>query len=128
MKTFKLILVLALVFFAGAISGVVATRAVVRHMVREAIAQPERIQLLIERRLTWRLRLDRDQQARLHDILSGTHDQLKELRQQYRPQMALILSNTDSQISALLTPAQQERYEKMKEENRPFLQALHPER
>lgn len=128
MKTIKLILVLALVFFAGAVTGVVATRAVVRHTVREAMAHPERIQSLIERRLAWRLRLDQTQQAKLHDILSDTRVQLISLRRQYRPEAVLIFSNTDSQITALLTPAQQARYEKMKEENRPFLQTLRPGR
>ena len=35
MKTFKLILLLALVFFAGAVVGVVGTRAVVRRVVQQ---------------------------------------------------------------------------------------------
>ena len=128
MKTFKLIFLMALVFFAGAVAGVVATRAVVRHTVREAVTHPERVQVVIERRLAWRLRLDDDQRAKLHDILSDTHGQLTDLRRQYRPQMVSILKSTDSQISALLTPAQQERYEKFKEENRPLLQAIRSER
>ena len=128
MKTLKLIFLLALVFFAGAVAGVVVTRAVVRHTVREAVTHPERVQLLIERRLAWRLRLDNDQRTKLHDILSDTHGQLAALRQQYRPQVVSILSTADSQITALLTPAQQERYEKFKEENRPLLQAVRSER
>jgi hypothetical protein len=127
MKTFKLIFLLALVFFAGTIAGVVATRAVVRHAVREAVANPERVQLIIERRLAWRLRLDNDQRAKLHDILSDTHGQLADLRRQYRPQVVSILGHADSQITALLTPAQQDRYEKFKQENRPLLQAIRME-
>lgn len=128
MKTFKLIFILALVFFAGAVTGVVVTRAVVRHTIREAVVHPERVQSVIERRLAWRLRLDNDQRAKLHDILSDTHGQLTDLRRQYRPQVVSILRNTDSQITALLTPEQQERYEKFKEENRPLLQAVRAER
>lgn len=124
MKTFKLIFVLALVFFAGAITGVVATRAVVRHVVREAMTNPDRIQTLIERRLAWRLRLDGPQRAKLHEILSGTHQQLVDLRQQYRPQFVSILTNADSQISAILTPAQEERYDQLKAENRSFLPGI----
>jgi Spy/CpxP family protein refolding chaperone len=48
--------------------------------------------------------------------------QLKNLRQEYNPQVVLIVSNANVEISALLTPAQQQRFEKVKLENRAFLQ------
>jgi hypothetical protein len=53
---------------------------------------------------------------------------LKDLRQEYRPQLVMIVSNADAQISALLTPAQQERFEKMKRENRVYLPPAEPGR
>jgi Spy/CpxP family protein refolding chaperone len=128
MKTFRLILLLALVFFAGAVVGVVGARAVMRRVVQQAVAHPERIQAVIERSLTRKLRLDNSQQAKLHDILSDTHGRLKDLRREYGPQFVLIISNANGQITAILTPEQQARYEKLKEGNHPLLQALQQSR
>ena len=41
MKTFKVVLVLTLVFLAGAAGGVVATHAAIQHFVNRAIADPD---------------------------------------------------------------------------------------
>jgi hypothetical protein len=126
MKNWKSILLLALVFFAGVAVGVVGTRSAARRFVQQVIAQPERFQAFVERDLARKLRLDESQQAKLHEILSDTRGQLKDLRQQYRPQAVLIFSNADSEITALLTSEQLARYEKFKESNRPILRALRP--
>ncbi|HXR05656.1 MAG TPA: periplasmic heavy metal sensor [Verrucomicrobiae bacterium] len=126
MKTFKILLLVGLVFLAGVVAGVVGTRIAIRHWVRSAIQRPQMVQTLIERRLNRQLRLDANQQAQVHQILTGARGQLRELRQEYRPQVVLIVSNADVEISALLTPAQQRRFEKMKLENRAFLQPAEP--
>jgi Spy/CpxP family protein refolding chaperone len=128
MKTFKLLLLVGLVFLAGVVAGVVGTRIAIRHWVRSAIRQPQMVQTLIEHRLKWQLRLDASQQAQVHQILADARGQLKELRQEYRPQAIAIVSNADAKISTLLTPAQQEQFEKMKQKNRAFLQPLAPGR
>jgi hypothetical protein len=122
MKTFKLLLLVGLVFLTGVVAGVVGTRIAIRHWVRSAIQRPQMVQTLVERRLKWQLRLDANQQAQVHQILTDARGRLKGLRQEYRPQVVLIVSNADVEISALLTPAQQKRFEKMKQENRAFLQ------
>lgn len=124
MKTFKSLLLVALVFLAGAVAGVVGTRAVVRHVVREVIAHPETVPPRVERNLAFRLRLDSGQRVKLHEIMSGTHGQLKDLRQEYRPRVILVLSNANNQITALLTPEQLARFEKWKKENHPLLEAI----
>ena len=121
MKTFKLLLLVGLVFLAGAVAGVVGTRIAIRHWVRSAIQRPQMVQTLIERRLNRQLRLDANQQAQVHQILTGARGQLQGLRQEYRPQVVLIVSNADVEISALLTPAQQKRFEKMKQNSPEFL-------
>jgi len=127
MKTVKLLLLVGLVFLAGAATGVVGTRIAIRHWVRSAIDRPQMVQTLIERRLQRRLQLDANQQAQVHQILTDTRGRLKSLRQDYRPQFVLVVSNADAEISALLTPAQQQRFEKMKRENRTFLQPAEQE-
>ena len=128
MKTFKLLLLVGLVFLTGVVAGVVGTRIAIRHWVRSAIQRPQMVQTLVERRLNRQLRLDANQQAQVHQILTDARGQLKGLRQEYCPQVVLIVSNADVEISALLTPAQQERFEKMKRENRAFLQPAEPGR
>jgi len=128
MKTFKSILLLALVFFAGVVIGVVGARAVVRHIVREVILHPDRAQTFMERNLTRKLRLDNGQQVKLHEILSDAHGQLKDLRREYQPQFFEVLSNANGQITALLTPAQQVKFDKLKSENHPFMQAIQQNR
>jgi hypothetical protein len=124
MKNWKSILLLILVFFAGLAVGVVGTRIVVRHVVQTAINHPERVQSLMERNLTRRLSLDNEQQVKLHDILTDARGQLTDLRKEFQPQAATILTNADQKISALLTPDQQARYEKFKERNWPALRRL----
>jgi Spy/CpxP family protein refolding chaperone len=124
MKLFKSLLLLTLVFFAGIVVGVVATRVVVRHVVREAILHPDRAQVFMERNLTRKLQLDNGQQVKLHEILSAAHGQLKDLRREYQPQFFEVLSNANGQIIAILTPEQQAKFEQLKSENRPFLRAI----
>jgi hypothetical protein len=124
MKLFKSLLLLTLVFFAGVVAGVVGTRAVVRHVVGEAILHPEKMQSAMERSLTRRLRLDNGQQVKLHQILTDAHGQLKALRAEYQPQFFEVVSNAGGQIGAMLTPDQRVKFEKMKAENRPLMQAV----
>jgi Spy/CpxP family protein refolding chaperone len=123
MKTLKLSLLVALVFLSGVAAGVVGTRIAIRHWVSSAIQRPEKVQMLIERNLRWRLRLDASQQAQVHRILTDTRGQLRELRQEYRPQLVAIVTNAEAQIFTILTPEQQARFERMQRENRRLFQA-----
>jgi hypothetical protein len=117
MKIWKAILVLTLVFIAGIAVGVLGTRVVVRSYLQAAIAHPERIQVVIERNLTRKLRLDGEQRAELADILTDTRGELHTLRVQYQPQAAEILRKADARIAKLLTPEQLARYEELKKQN-----------
>ncbi len=128
MKTFKLSLLVALVFLAGVAAGVVGTRIAIRHWVNTAIQRPENFQLLLERNLRWQLRLDARQRVQVHRILTDTRGQLRDLRQEYRPQVVAVLTNTETQISAILTPEQQARFERMQLENRRFFPPPEPNR
>ncbi|HLX96099.1 MAG TPA: hypothetical protein VKU37_10185 [Verrucomicrobiae bacterium] len=128
MKTLKLLALITLVFMAGVAAGVVGTRLVIRHWVNTAIQRPENFQLLLERNLRWRLQLDPRQRVKVHRILTDARVQLRDLRQEYRPQVVAVLTNTEAQISAVLTPEQQARFERMQQENQHFLQPAPPER
>jgi hypothetical protein len=128
MKTFKLSLLIALVFLAGVAAGVVGTRIVIRHWVNSAIQRPENFQILLERNLRWRLHLDARQRMEVHRILTDARVQLRDLRKEYRPQAVAVLTNTEAQISAVLTPEQQAQFERMQQENRRFFPPPEPER
>jgi len=119
-----MILLLALVFFAGGITGMVVTRAVVRHRLKEWETHPERLQAIMENNLSRQLGLDSEQRVELNRILSDTRTKLQEMRQQERPQFSAIFDGANEQINLMLTPAQQARFEKLKLEDRPLLQAI----
>ena len=121
MKNWKSILLLGLVFFAGAMAGVVGTRTFIRRAVQQAVAHPEKVQAAMEQNLTRKLRLDRGQQAQLHEIMTESRTQMRELRKDFQPQLLAVIHGTDGKISALLKPEQLARYEKLKREERPWL-------
>jgi len=118
MKTFKLILLIALIFAAGFLGGVVTTRIAVRHFIQRAIAQPDLVRERIEHGLDRRLGMDAEQQKQLHEILLDAHTQIKALRQQFQPQFAGIIGSTQEKISAILTPEQQKQFERFRSEHR----------
>jgi hypothetical protein len=128
MKLLKSLLLLGLFFFAGLVVGIVGTRAVVRHVVREVILHPDRAQTFMERNLTRKLRLDNGQQIKLHEILLDAHGQLRDLRREYQPQFFEVLSNASVQINDILTPEQQAVFDKLKSENQPLVQAIQQNR
>ena len=124
MRNFKSILLLCLVFTAGVVVGIVGTRSMVRHAIRQSMAHPEQAQKILEINISRRLRLDNNQQAQLHDILADAHFQMRKIRLQTRPQTLTVISNVNLQISGMLTPEQERRYERLKKLNSPALQFL----
>jgi hypothetical protein len=123
MKTLKLVLLITLIFVAGFAAGIVSTRLVVRHFIQRAIAQPELVREWFERSLDRRLRLDAEQQRQAHEILLDAHTQIKALRQQFQPEFAGIVSNTQGKISAILTPEQEKLFEQYRAEHREIFQS-----
>jgi hypothetical protein len=128
MKTLKLSLLIALVFLAGVAAGVVGTRIVIRHWINTAVQRPQNFQMLLERNLRWRLHLDAHQRVEVHQILTSARFQLRDLRQEYRPQVVAVLTNTEAQISAVLTPEQEARFEQIQRENQRLFLPPEPER
>ena len=122
MKTLKVCLVLALVFIAGVAGGVVATRIAIRHYVQNAIQNPEVIRLRIERQMTRKLNLNARQRVEVGRILLNAHEHLKSLRQEFQPQLVDVAQKARGEISAVLTPEQQKKFEEFQAENQRFLQ------
>lgn len=113
-------LVIALVFAAGFGAGVVVTRGVVRHFIQQAVANPDRVREVIERRLNRQLSLDDSQRQKVHHILVDSQKDLRELRTEFRPRFMEIVSNAEQNVSAVLTDEQQAKFEKFREENHRF--------
>lgn len=122
MKNLKLILLVVLIFGAGVVTGVVGTRIAVRRFVQHAITQPDLVREKIERDLTRRLQLDAAQQVKVREILNASHSRIRELRREFQPQFAGVMREASTEISALLTPEQRERFARFRAEHAELLQ------
>jgi ferric-dicitrate binding protein FerR (iron transport regulator) len=124
-KTIKVIGLLALVFAAGFTGGVVATKVFVRQMVDYAVAHPERARTHVEQNtelnLNRKLRLDQQQREQVRQILKDSQARLRVVREQFQPKFNAITRETRTNISVLLKPDQQERFEQFLADNRQFL-------
>jgi Spy/CpxP family protein refolding chaperone len=121
MKNLKPILVLILVFAAGAVVGSVATRRVAIGMVRRAIQNPEFMRERAHKEMERRLGLNPEQEKQVDAIFADTQRQLWELRRKNQPEFFGIMSNSQYRISAQLTPEQREKFQRYRAENRRFL-------
>jgi hypothetical protein len=122
MKSWKLWIAILLVFAAGFTSGSVTTRVVTGRVIARILNNPDRLRLLVERRLNKRLRLDLVQRHKIDAILGRTQDDLRTLRQQFAPPFRNIMSNTQFEIAATLTPEQQQRFQRFQAETRALWQ------
>lgn len=118
MKALKPWLVILLVFCAGFAGGVVVTRGVIRHIVRQVVNNPDFMRETIEHRLAVRLHLDHDQRGKVHEVLVKTQRRMKSLREDFQPRFFSIMSEAQSEISDALTPEQREKFEQFQAENR----------
>jgi hypothetical protein len=116
----KACLVIALLFFAGFVAGVVVTRGMVRHFVREAATRPDRVRDLIERRLVRQLDLDDGQRVQVRQILDESQSELGALRTEFRPQFVAIFTNAEQRVASVLDEKQRARFDKLRAEYREF--------
>ena len=124
MKNWKSILLLLLVFLTGIVVGVAVTRAVTRRVAERATSNPEWAQMVIERSLDRRLKLDANQREQLHTIMDDARGQITTLRTEVHPKIEAIYQQTDAKIQALLQPDQLARYQKIRELEHPMLRSL----
>lgn len=113
-------LVLGLVFVAGFGAGVVVTRGVVRHLIQQAVTNPDRVREVIERRLVRQLDLTPAQRGQVQTILLDAQKDLRALRGEFRPQFVAIVSNAEQRVGAVLTDEQRARFAEFQAENRRF--------
>ena len=111
MKKLKPILLLLLVFLSGVAVGVVATRLVVRNMVRQTIANPNLVRDRIEHDLAVRLDLSSEQRAKVRAVLERSHEEMRQLRMEVQPRFADITKRAETEIRETLTPEQRAEFE-----------------
>jgi hypothetical protein len=121
MKTkLKSWLVVALVFIVGFVAGVMVTGGMVRHAIRQAATNPDRVRDVIERRLTHQLDLDASQRTEVHSILVDAQAELQTLRVEFRPQFLAIVSNAEQHVATILNDEQRERFARVCAEGEQF--------
>ncbi|HWF18400.1 MAG TPA: hypothetical protein VG754_04000 [Verrucomicrobiae bacterium] len=120
MKKLRPWLVLLLVFCAGTMFGIVATRIVTRRVIHRMITHPDFVRERIQRELVRKLKLTPGQEIQVEAVLTDSQKELRDLRQEFQPRFVFIIADAQNRISAVLTPDQRERFEKLKEQNRHY--------
>ena len=114
MKRTQAILVLVLVFTAGIVVGVVATRLVVRRVIANAIERPDKVRERLESLLSYRLDLDAEQRRLLGDELVRSQTRIQELRKEFQPRFEAILSELGTNLAPHLSAEQREKLERLR--------------
>jgi len=111
MTKFKPWLLLAVIFTAGIVTGSALTIWLApRFMHHTGAAQIKQVWLA---RLTRQLNLTPDQQTKIDPILTVADHHMQSLRRDEAEQIAQIIDDTNKQIAAILTPAQQAELQRM---------------
>lgn len=114
MKKWKIIVSVILVFLLGALAGALVIHKVDQHRIAGIIrGEPGAVGELIVQRLNHKLRLDPEQVEKLRVIVYETHDEIRNVRKQFRPQIQEILDRSRNRVRAILRPDQLEEYEKI---------------
>jgi hypothetical protein len=108
MRKWQAVWLLVLIFGLGVLCGVVGTRAVMRFAVRAALQQPDRVWTRFEQRVAAHLNLTPKQRLEVARVLATARRDLQQLRVETRPRSAAIMDRLESDLAAVLTPAQQD--------------------
>jgi len=65
-----------------------------------------------------RLQLTADQKTRVQEIFSDTREQLRAVRQETEPRMEEIRRQADGRLQTVLTPAQWQQFQRLRDERR----------
>lgn len=119
MKKWKTIVSVVLVFLLGSLSGALVTHKIDQHRMTGIIkGDPKAIRELIVRRLNHKLHLDSSQEEQLRAILKETHEEMRNVRKQFKPQIEEILMRSQNRVRTILRPDQLAEYEKIVEERK----------
>ena len=94
-------------FILGALSGAIVSYGVCRHKEDALLygGHGARNAAIVER-MSCRLKLDRDQRAKLESIMKDTHREMLEARRPLQPKIDEILARTETRVRGILRPDQ----------------------
>jgi len=117
MRGWKAVAGVLLVFLLGVAAGGIGVYRFHRHrMDRFFRGEPGAVSGFLVQRLSRELDLDAQQKTRVEAIVRRSEEEMRTLRQQFRPQFEEILSRGRKEIRAELRPDQQQRFDAMPEE------------
>jgi vacuolar-type H+-ATPase subunit H len=114
MKSSRAILGVVTVFVLGILCGILSTHLIYNYRFESILSgRAQTREETIVRRLDRKLALDKRQEEQTRTIIHETHEQIKVLRNQLRPQTEEIIGRAQARISMILTPVQRDKYEQM---------------
>jgi hypothetical protein len=102
-----------LIFCGGAACGSGLTAVLAVRAIRHNLQHPETAAARITARLSRRLDLTSAQAAQVEAIIAARQQNLQRIRRQVQPQVELELLGLETEISGILTPAQQPQWKTM---------------
>lgn len=113
MKNIKSVLCILLIFVLGAVSGGLGMHIVYKsHMETFLKGDRKTREAMLLNRLSRRLDLDDKQREQARAIVEKTHEEMNNIRKQYRPQMEAVLENSRAEMRRILRPDQAQKFEK----------------
>ncbi len=113
MKNIKSVLCILLIFVLGAASGGLGMHIVYRsHMETFLRGDRKAREEMLLNRLSRRLDLDDKQREQARAIVEKTHEEMDNIRKQYRPQMEAVLEKSRAEMRRTLRPDQLQKFEK----------------
>ena len=114
MKKSRPIFGVVLVFFLGIMCGSLATHLLYKYRMESIISgKGETREEVLVTRLSRELKLDDRQEEQVRSIIHETHEAIKGLRSQIRPQTVAVIEKAQARINAILTPEQRVKYVQM---------------
>ncbi|MCE0522344.1 MAG: hypothetical protein LV480_05475 [Methylacidiphilales bacterium] len=112
-KTWRAVVGIFFIFVLGWVGGALTTAIVMHHKALVLLrGGPQAVMTLLERRTTHNLGLNASQQQQVHAAFMENLQQRLELQRQVQPQVKALNYRTLQEIDAVLTPDEQEQFQK----------------
>jgi hypothetical protein len=119
MKTWHVILGIAIVFLAGAFAGAGGTLLIVKHKIEQTVTGgPDRVRVMLVAKLTRELKLDPAQQADVARAVKDGQEKMLKLRATVQPEADTIIADSIAQMEPCLSQEQRDKLHQLQERMR----------
>ena len=118
MNKWKAIAGIVLVFILGGLAGVFGTMCICRHRGDWMWGSPHAYGEAVVRRLDHELKLSPEQRKQVEVIVNDARADIKEIRKQAQPKIDAMFEQAVNKISAVLSPEQRVKFEKVVEQKK----------